>query len=128
VESEPHPPSLLNQVKALAATGISAFQNRTELFILELEEERSRLLELVVWALAAGFLAMMFLALLTFTVVWLFPDNLKPWALGGFCLLYLTGGILAFLNLKAVLSAGPPPFEDSINEIKKDREWLDSLK
>ena len=61
---------MLTQAKAIAATGLAAVHNRSELLILELEEERARLLELVVWALAVGFLTMMFLGLLTLAVVW----------------------------------------------------------
>jgi uncharacterized membrane protein YqjE len=127
-ESEPNPPSLLSRVKAIGATGLASLQNRSELFILELEEERSRLIEMLVWALVAGLLGLMFLAVLTILIVMLFPPDERIWALTGFCVLYLIGGVLALLNLKSLLRSGPPPFAESVNEIKKDSEWLESLK
>ena len=124
--SESNPTGLLQQVKTIFATCFSTLETRGELFILEMEEEKTRFIELLIWAMAVGFLGMMFLALLTMGIIILCPPGWRIYAVGGFCLLYLAGTILALLNLKALLKNGPRPFSGSINEMKKDRVWLDS--
>ncbi len=128
--SEPNgkPPSLIDLGRKAALTGLSALHNRGELFLVELEEEKCRALELLIWAMAACFLGMMFVAVLTATIIWLFPSDLRIYAAGGFCVLYLAGVVLAVLNLKALAKTSPPPFSDSIAEVRKDREWLESLR
>lgn len=110
----------------MLATLLSALHTRGELFVTELEEEKTRVVELLIWAMAAGFLGMMFLALFTGVIIFLFPHDLRIYAAIGFCVLYLAGAIFALLNLKALIKSGPPPFSDTINELKKDRACLES--
>ena len=112
----------------MLVTALSALQNRSELFLLELEEEKTNLIELLLWALIVGVMGLMFLAVVTVFIVLLFPEDLRMYAVAGFCLLYLAGTVLALLNLKALLKKRPPPFSATINEIKKDRECFDSSK
>jgi uncharacterized membrane protein YqjE len=142
VDPEPSPAGLLGQVKAMFATCLSALQNRSELFLLECEEGKSHLVallvwvlvagshlvELLVWVMAAGLLGLMFLALGTVWVILLFPEEKRIYAVGGFCLLYLAGAVLALLNLRLLLRNAPPPFSGTLNEMKKDRACLDSSK
>jgi len=110
------------------ATALSGLQNRSELFLLELEEEKIHIVELLLWALIAGVMGLMFLALATLFIILLFPEEMRMYAVAGFCALYLAGAILALLNLKGLLRKRPPPFSATINEIKKDRECFDSSK
>lgn len=110
----------------LAATCLSSLHNRGELFLLELEEERTHFAELLIWAMAVGALGLMFLVVFTAFIILLFPVEMRIWACAGFCLLYLGGAILALLNLKSLLKNSPPPFSGSIDEMKKDREWFES--
>ena len=116
----------MGQIKAIFGTCLASLHIRGELFILELEEEKTQMIELLIWAMAAGFLAMMFLAMLTVVVILLFPRDLRIYAAGGFCLLYLLGAIFSLLNIKSLLKGGSPPFSGSIEEMKKDRAWLES--
>jgi uncharacterized membrane protein YqjE len=126
VESEPSPAGFLSQAKMLFTTGLSSLHNRGELFLLELEEEKTRFIELLIWAMAVGVLGLMFLGATTVFIVLLFPEDARVWAVAGFCVLYLGGAIFALLNLKSHLKTAPPPFSASVNEMKKDREWLES--
>ena len=128
MESEPTPDGLFTQVKQIFATGLAASQNRGELFLLELEEEKTHLIELLIWTMAVGLLGTMFLALLTALIVWLFPAELRVYAIGGLCLLYLAGAVLALLNLRSLLKHTAPPFSGTIKEIKKDSACLESSK
>jgi uncharacterized membrane protein YqjE len=119
---------LLSQFRAIVNTCLSTLQTRGEIFLLELEEEKTHVTELLIWAIAAGLLSLMFLGMLTVFIVMLFPEDLRKWAVGGFCLLYFLGAVLALLNLRSILKGAAPPFSATVNEIKKDRAWLESSK
>jgi uncharacterized membrane protein YqjE len=122
----PGPGGVLRQLKGIFHTCLSSAQNRGELFLLELEEEKTHVIELLIWAMAVGLLGLMFLASLTVTIVWLCPHEYRIYAMGGFCLLYALGAIFALLNLKSLLRDAPIPFSGTVEQIKKDREWLES--
>lgn len=124
----PNPPGLFSLFRKIGITAFSSLQNRAELLAVELREENLRVVELFIWGLATCFLSMMFLVVATGTVIFLFPAGSRIYAALGFCLVYLVGAVLALLNLKALAKGAATPFSDSIEEIKKDAEWLESLK
>jgi len=123
-----NPPGLFSLIRKIGISAFSAMQNRVELLAVELREENLRVVEMFIWGLAACFLSLMFLVVVTGTVIYLFREDLRIYAALGFCVLYLTGAVLAMLNLKALARSGSTPFSGSIEEIKKDSEWLESLK
>ncbi|MDB6017636.1 MAG: hypothetical protein JWR19_2125 [Pedosphaera sp.] len=125
---ESHPPELSTLIRKFALTGLSALQNRGELIQVELQEEKNRIIEMIIWGATVCFLALMFLVVFTATLILLFPEHLRVYAAGGFSLLYLVGAVLALLNLKALVKSASLPFADTVAEVKKDREWLESLK
>jgi uncharacterized membrane protein YqjE len=124
----PNPPGLFSLFRKLGVTAFSSLQNRAELLAVELREENLRVVELFIWGLAMCFLGLMFLIVATATVIFLFPHDLRIYAALGFCVLYLAGAVVALWNLKALAGTAGTPFADSIEEIKKDAEWLESLK
>jgi uncharacterized membrane protein YqjE len=124
----PNPPGLAHLFRRMGITFFSSLQNRAELLALELREENLRVVELFIWGLATCFLGLMFLVVLTFTVIYLFSPEYRIYPALVFCVLYLVGAVLALLNLKSHAKSKSTPFSDSIGEIKKDAEWLESLK
>ncbi|MDB6065727.1 MAG: hypothetical protein JWR26_1935 [Pedosphaera sp.] len=126
--AETNPPGLFSLLRKLAMTGASALQNRGELFLVELQEEKNRVIELFIWAAAICFFGVMFIVVLTATIIFLVPEDQRVYAAGGFAVFYLVCSILALLNLKALVKSASLPFADTISEVKKDREWLESLK
>jgi uncharacterized membrane protein YqjE len=121
-------PGLPGLLRRLVLTGVAALQNRGQLLQVELQEEKNRVIELFIWAAVACFLAFFFVVVFTGTIILLFPEDLRIYAAGGFSLLYLVGAVLALLNLKALVKSAAAPFADTMAEVKKDREWLESLK
>ena len=124
----PNPPGLIHLFRKIGMTGFSALQNRAELVAVELREENLRVVELFIWGLATCFLGLMFLIVATGTIIYLFPEGARIYAALGFCVVYLAGAVLTLLNLKALAKSASTPFAESIEEIKKDAEWLESLK
>jgi uncharacterized membrane protein YqjE len=124
----PTPPGLASLLRKVGITAFGALQNRAELLAVELREENLRLVELFIWGIVTCFLGLMFLAVATFAVIIMFAPEYRIYAALGFCLVYLAGAVLALMNLKTLAGERSTPFEDSVGEIKKDAEWLESLK
>jgi uncharacterized membrane protein YqjE len=120
-------PGLGTLITRFARTGLGALQNRGELLSVEWQQEKARLTEAVVWAVMAAFLGVLGLGMLTAFIIFLFRPDLRIYALAGFALLYLGGAIVAWVNLKGLLTKHEP-FAESIAQIRKDAECLDSLK
>ena len=118
--------SLGTLLGGISRTGIGCLQNRGELLALEWQEEKAHVAELLIWTVAALFTAVMTALMLTATIIFLFPPAWRVYALAGFTLLYLIGGIVTFSSLKKRLKH--QPFEESLNQVKKDALWLESLK
>jgi len=122
--SNHHPPGLAGSARRLADNALAAVQTRLELFALELREEKTSAIELLIWVCTALFFGMMAFIVLTATVILLFHDKARLIAAGGFFILYAAGAAWAYLRLRARLKNQNIPFSDTVNEFKKDREWL----
>ena len=107
------------------ATGVGALQNRGELFVLELQEEKSRVIQLVIRGVVGLFLAIMTMLLITGAVIFVVPEKYRLYAVGGFAVLYLAGTIWAFVSVKQLLKR--MPFGDTLAEFKKDSEIMEGF-
>jgi uncharacterized membrane protein YqjE len=112
-------------VRKTLATGIGALQNRGELFMAELQEEKSRVINLVIRGIGALFLGMMTLLLITGTVIMLVPEEYRLYTVGGFAALYLAGTLWAVFSIKTMLKK--IPFGDTLAEFKKDSELMEAF-
>jgi uncharacterized membrane protein YqjE len=119
-------PGLSTSIHRLADTALSAVKNRIQLFAVELREERARFLELVFWASMALFSGMMAIIVFTAMIVLFSPAASRPFVAAGFVILYLAGAIVAALSLRRRLKEFGTPFKDTVAELEKDRQWLDS--
>ena len=75
-------------------------------------------------ASAAIVLGLMAITTATFTIVFLVSESMRVSVLAGFCLFYILAAAGAYRGLKKRLKHHPPPFADSLSQIKKDRECL----
>jgi uncharacterized membrane protein YqjE len=94
--------------------------------MVELQEEKSRALSLLVRAGAIVFLGMMALMLLTATVIFLLAEEHRVYGAAGFGVLYLLGAGWAAMSIRSSLKH--PAFSETLGQLKKDREWLQDLK
>ncbi len=124
----PTPPRLASLVRKAGITFFSSLQNRAELASVELREENLRVVELFIWGIVTCFLGLLFLIFGTFAVIMMFAPEHRVFAALVFSGIYLVAAVLALLNLKAQAKRTDTPFAGSIEEIKKDAEWLESLK
>jgi len=127
-EGEPPPGGVLDSFRRLCDSGLAQLQNRIELFSVELQEEKARLLRTVVLAAGVFFLAGVAVVMVTLTIIWLAGESARMPLLILFSVLYLAGAVAGFLALRKLILSTPPPFQDTISELKKDRDWLSSRK
>src|SRR5438094_199588 len=121
---ESEPVGLFGSARNLIDTGLAAVQNRAELLSVEFKEEKDHILEVGFWLTFALFFGIMTVLVLTATVILLFSEGYRIYAAGAFCIVYLAGTIWAILGLRKRLQNRPVPFAETVEELKKDREWL----
>ncbi len=106
-------------LKAVLAIG----QNRLELLLVELQQERWRFFDALLLAGVVLILAAMTLMLATLAVVVVCVEAKRLDLVIGLTLLYLVAAILAFWRLRAKLKNWAP-FSATLGEMKKDKECL----
>ena len=116
-------PTLVGRIARIALRGI---HTRAELLAVELQEERLRAAELVLGAMALLVLSTIGAILLTATIIFLVPVEARIYVTAGFAVLYLLGAGAVWLTLRASLAR--EPFAESIDQVRKDRQWLESLR
>lgn len=119
-------PGILESIRGLGRNGVGLFQNRLELFSIELEEQKLRLIRLLILTAAAIFLGNTALLTISAAIVVLAGERARPAVLIALSVIYVGGTIWAVLALKKELRNAPPAFEKSLGELKKDSELLDS--
>ncbi|SRR6266568_6761194 len=123
-ENPPPPAGILESLRHLVRTGIGVAQNRVELFSVELEEQKARLVKVLVLAGAAVFLANSALLAVSVTIVVLAGEEARVAVLIGLSVVYVSAAVWAFLALRKELRSAPPPFQDTVSELRKDADWL----
>ena len=122
--AEPQPTSSgpFSSARKFAVLFAAVLQNRADLLALELQEEKYRLVELLI--LLGISLALGMMALFVFTGVLIFsvPETYRLWVACGLGLLYLAGIFFLWSRIKKILQN--QAFPETITQIKKDWECL----
>lgn len=116
-------PGVFASLKRIADTLVAAVCNRIELFAVELQEEKGRLVEAILCTAAVVAFGLMTLSLVTLTVVVLFWENGRLIALGCLSVVHLAGTALAWRALQSRLK-GRRAFADTVEELRKDCSCL----
>jgi uncharacterized membrane protein YqjE len=125
MEEPGHPVSgLFGGLRRVSASLLATLKNRLELLSVELQEETWRLVTVLIGAGLLVCLAFLGLVLLTFTLVFLAGEEARIWLLAGFTVLYLGGAGVIALFLWRRLKRRPPPFSETISQLRKDASWL----
>lgn len=116
---------LFASVRQLLATGVETLRVRLDLLSTEIEQEKLRLFDAVLWAGLALLLLGLGALLLCGFIVLLFWDGYRLAALGVLALLCLGGGAWLLQEARARLRAPGGPFASSVAELERDRVGLD---
>ena len=109
----------------LGRTVLGALENRSELLVVEWQQEKARLTQLLILSVGLMFLGMMGALLLTATIIYLFHEEYRLYVAAAFTILYLGGAGFVFFKLKALVNE--EPFSETLKQLRKDRSLLDVL-
>ena len=127
-EQGPEHPStgLLQSLRNLGATLVAVLQTRLELLATDLEEERTRLLQILFWTAAAlFFFGMGVLVLALFAVLLLWEEH-RIGAIIGLAAVFFVIGVGLAIGVHNRLRARSRIFASSVEELSRDREELTS--
>jgi uncharacterized membrane protein YqjE len=124
-QDQPPPVGILESFRRLGRTGLTVLQNRLDLFRVELTEQKIRLVRMLMLGGAAFFLGNTALIVISATIVALAGEGARIPVLIGLSLIYAAATLWAFLALRKEIHSSPPPFQETLAELKKDRDWLD---
>lgn len=112
---------LLVSFKRLCATVLEIGQVRIELLGTELELEKKRIFEGLLWAAAALMVLVVGLLLLCGFIILLVWDGYRLVAIGLMTLVFLSAAFFLFLQARKRLSHPEGMFHVSASELKKDQ-------
>jgi uncharacterized membrane protein YqjE len=115
---------LLGSVRQLLATGVETLRVRLELLSTEVEQEKLRLFDAVLWAGLALLLLGMGLLFLCGLIVVLLWEQHRLLALGALAALLLGTGFWVLQQARARLRAPGGLFATSVAELERDRTEL----
>jgi|RhiMethySRZTD1v2_1073278.scaffolds.fasta_scaffold82743_3 uncharacterized membrane protein YqjE len=122
-----HSGGLFSSVRRVADTCVSSIHNRVELLSVELQEEKLRLVRLILWTGAALFAAFLAITVSTIAVVMLFEDDKqRKIAIIGFGAAYAVVAVGIAMKLRGEVRNAPPPLADTLSELRKDLQSLRS--
>ena len=119
---------LLDSLRSLLAHGFELLHTRAALFAAELEEEKTRLLSLLVYGAAAFLLLAAGIVFLAVFLTVLFWDDHRLLTLGLFTAVFLTSGIAAAYLAFFLVRKRSRLFAASLAELAQDRAELESDK
>lgn len=117
-------PGLLQSLKRLGRTALGIAENRLELLLVELEEERWRVVDALFLVASVTVLALMTLITGTLAMVMFFPPEHRAEVLAVVSGVYLLATLVALLKLRTRLKKWRS-FPASLGELKKDKACLD---
>ncbi len=120
----PQETGLIVSFKRLCATVIEVGQARLELVSTELELEKKRLFEGLLWALAALLVLGVGLVLMCGFIILLFWEGYRLAALGVLAVSFLAGAWVLLRQARQRLSDPKGMFSASVSELTKDRMAL----
>ena len=116
---------MLESLRGLAAHGVALLRNRLSLLAVELEEEKDRLLRLLLLGASAFVLisaGTIFLAVFLTVLLW---DEHRLLVLGGLTVLFLGTGGVALVAAIAVAGRKSRLFSASLAELAEDQSTLE---
>ncbi|MDO8262710.1 MAG: phage holin family protein [Gallionella sp.] len=115
---------LMESLRRLADTLLAILQTRLELLSNELEEERLRIAQMLLYGSVALFFFGLAIMILTAFFVVLFWDSHRLLVLGGFAALYFVAGLLVWNALRRMAREKSKLFSSSLAELADDRDLL----
>jgi uncharacterized membrane protein YqjE len=125
--TRPAPPSdggIVGNVRSLAADGVRAVRTRLELFGIEAQEEKARVIRQIVVAAASLYVMSLGILLAVLWLVMMSPADQRALVLGLIALVFLLGGAGALAWVWVENSTRKSFFPSTVSVLKGDEEAL----
>ena len=117
-------PGILAAFHTLGDSLLATAQDRLELLGVEVQEEKYRLIHILIWVSAAIFTGVMAITFASLTLVFVFWESARFAVLGGLTLLYSGALIAIIVSLRRFLANMPGPFAATREEFAEDRACI----
>ena len=117
------PSGFMASLAGIGENLVATVQERIELISLELQEEKFRVIRMLIWMGAAVFAGVMALSIATLTIVYLFWDTARLGVLTGFTVFYSAALVWVVVKLRGTFTH-PKPFQATIDTLSEDRECI----
>jgi uncharacterized membrane protein YqjE len=124
---EPAPPvsaGFIGSFRALGDGLLATVQDRLDLFSLELQEEKFRLIQTILWICAVVCTGMLAMTFVSIGLVYLFWESARLAVLGGLALGYAALFAATMVSFRRFLVRQPEPFLATRQELEKDRACI----
>lgn len=122
--TEPKSGGIIDSLKQVGESALALVHNRLQLFSVELQEEKYRAIQSLLWLCAGVVLVGLGLAIGVGTVAMLVWVQWGVAGLAGLTLVLLVAGSVVLGVMWNRLKSGAAPFSATLRELKKDGEWL----
>jgi uncharacterized membrane protein YqjE len=122
--SQPKPGGLVDAIRRIGDTALALIQNRLQLFAVEVQEEKYRLLQAIGGLLLGVMLIFLGMVVGMGALAYWVWQVVGVLGVLGLCLLLLLAGVAVIAAMWNRIKSAGTPFSGSIGELKKDREWL----
>ena len=117
-------PGLLGSLRTLGDGLLATVQDRLELFSVELQEEKFRLIQTFVWISAAVFSGLLAITFASLALVYLFWESARLAVLGGLAVFYAAALVAIIIALRRFIARQPSPFSATRQEMGEDRACI----
>ena len=115
---------ILGSLRQLGDGFLACVQDRFELLAVEIQEEKLRLIQTIIWIGAVAFSGMMAIAFASLTLVYLFWDGARLAVLSGLAIFYAAATIGIIAAFRRFIARQPRPFLATRQEIAEDRACI----
>ena len=122
--TKPTSTGLLRSLRSLGDGLLESLQRRLELFTVELQEEKYRLIQTLIWISATVFTRMIAITFVSLTLVYLFWETARLAVLGGLAVFYCGELVVIVFAFGRYLARQPHPFSATLKEIGEDRACI----
>lgn len=118
------PAGFLGSLQSLGDSLLGTAHDRLQLFSLELQEEKYRLIQILLYTAGAVLAGIMALTFASLTLAFVFWPTARLAVLGGLTVFYLVALLVLVVSFRRFLKTMPRPFDATIAELKEDRACI----
>lgn len=118
------PTGLMGSLRTLCDGLLASGVRRLELFSIELQEEKVRLIQVFIWISAVVVSGVMAITFASLALVYVFWDSARLAVLIGLALFYVAACLTVIVAFRRYLKRQPAPFDATLEEFGKDRACI----